>query len=396
MSTRIAIISNRYPLPPYSGIPRFLYDFINTAAQHDIKISMLMPNLVYVEQAYLVSPNSSKIEEWLASKNNSPQITDVRDVIFDASNLEPFPQLEHLLSIKQLDSNQIIMLLNEFDLILVAGSVLLVYSELNLKNILDSVVTPKRFVLLYPLNELNHYLPPAVFQDTLNILTEVMQASDGVITCSKYQAVELRQYISSLMEPRIIPLGVSLPNELSQHRSSQIVMINRFGKFASHKNVPLIYKIYDHVSFKIPHVKIIVVGDGQASDQSQTRSGLVFAGKVSDESKNTILSESSVYLTLSTIEAFGISVLEAMSYGLPIVAFNSSAIPELVQHEVNGYLVDQSLNEKDRIKLFASYLIKVLDDRRLSLRLGQMSRRQAAAYSMSNMFQKYLQFAESD
>lgn len=61
--------------------------------------------------------------------------------------------------------------------------------------------------------------------------------------------------------------------------------------------------------------------------------------------------ESDVYILPSNVEGFGLSVLEAMSFGLSIIASNISAIPEMVEHGKNGFLI----KPKDYKKLALSF-----------------------------------------
>ncbi len=46
----------------------------------------------------------------------------------------------------------------------------------------------------------------------------------------------------------------------------------------------------------------------------------------------------SIFLMPATNEGFGLAALEAMAHGLPVVAFNSGALPELVLHNETGLL----------------------------------------------------------
>ena len=64
-----------------------------------------------------------------------------------------------------------------------------------------------------------------------------------------------------------------------------------------------------------------------------------FLGRVSDDSLKKIYEDSDIFVLPSLHETFGIVLLEAMSFGLPIVATDVGAIPELVSDDENGVLV---------------------------------------------------------
>ena len=48
---------------------------------------------------------------------------------------------------------------------------------------------------------------------------------------------------------------------------------------------------------------------------------------------------STIYAHISRIESFGITVLEALSSGLPIISFNSTGAKTLIKNGSNGYLI---------------------------------------------------------
>ncbi len=73
----------------------------------------------------------------------------------------------------------------------------------------------------------------------------------------------------------------------------------------------------------------------------QTQPGIRFLGRVPRETLlSTVLPQCDVYLMPSYAEAFGFAVLEAMAYGLPVVTTNHFALPEMVQHDRSGVLID--------------------------------------------------------
>lgn len=84
-----------------------------------------------------------------------------------------------------------------------------------------------------------------------------------------------------------------------------------------------------------------------------------------------ILLASNVYIHPSKREGLPVSVMEAMYTGLPICCSNIRGNKDLVQHEVNGYLVD--LN--DTSKNFAFYLSKLLENEELADRMGESSKK---------------------
>ena len=67
---------------------------------------------------------------------------------------------------------------------------------------------------------------------------------------------------------------------------------------------------------------------------------VIFHGHISDKTELAkFYQHSDVFVLPSLVEGFGIVLLDAMSFGLPIVATRVSAIPELVEDDVNGLLV---------------------------------------------------------
>jgi glycosyltransferase involved in cell wall biosynthesis len=66
-----------------------------------------------------------------------------------------------------------------------------------------------------------------------------------------------------------------------------------------------------------------------------------FVGHLNDEYSMALLYNSvDVYVTPSLAEAFGQTCLEAMACGIPVVGFNVGGIPDMIEHEKNGYLAE--------------------------------------------------------
>jgi 1,2-diacylglycerol 3-alpha-glucosyltransferase len=72
---------------------------------------------------------------------------------------------------------------------------------------------------------------------------------------------------------------------------------------------------------------------------------VIFTGAVPDEDVRLLYNVADVYIGAGSAELQGIAVMEAMASGLPILAANAVALPELVSDGENGFLF--SLNEDD-------------------------------------------------
>ena len=91
-------------------------------------------------------------------------------------------------------------------------------------------------------------------------------------------------------------------------------------------------------------------------------------------------------------EGHPLVILEAMSYGLPIVATRISSIPETITHEVNGLLV----NPQDPQDL-AEALKKILTDQSLHSKLSEASRKTVdQQHSVNEWAEKVLELYENE
>ena len=64
-------------------------------------------------------------------------------------------------------------------------------------------------------------------------------------------------------------------------------------------------------------------------------------GEVNEEQRNKLYSKALCFLhALTWAEPFGLTLVEAMACGCPVVAFNKGSIPEIVAHGKTGFVVD--------------------------------------------------------
>lgn len=93
-----------------------------------------------------------------------------------------------------------------------------------------------------------------------------------------------------------------------------------------------------------------------------------FLGWIDKKRKEELLEQSDIYLLPSYSEGMPMSILEAMGYGLPIIASNVGGIPEIVIDKKNGLL-----NTPGNSKQFAESISNLILHSDLRFKMGQES-----------------------
>ena len=116
---------------------------------------------------------------------------------------------------------------------------------------------------------------------------------------------------------------------------------------------------------------------------------VIFVGYQEDIQRYYEAMDLSVLASLS--EGFSITLLESMSYGLPVVATRVGGNPELVDDGRTGYLVPP---KDDRA--LADRIVRLLRNRELRLQMGEEGRRRVESrFQMQNVANQYLEVYRS-
>ena len=89
----------------------------------------------------------------------------------------------------------------------------------------------------------------------------------------------------------------------------------------------------------------------------KTVPGIVHKGRISREELMTdVYPETDIFLMPTYVETFGMAVLEAMAFGIPVISTNHFAIPEIIADNVSGLLIDTTRFDCER--LFRGYTVR--------------------------------------
>jgi len=118
------------------------------------------------------------------------------------------------------------------------------------------------------------------------------------------------------------------------------------GRLKPYKNVDVIIKALDKVRLDYPKVKLSIAGEGesdrylkQLTAKLNLNSHVEFSGYITEAEKAKLLARSWVALQPSSIEGWGITVIEANASATPVIASNVAGLRESVLYRKTGLLV---------------------------------------------------------
>jgi glycosyltransferase involved in cell wall biosynthesis len=160
------------------------------------------------------------------------------------------------------------------------------------------------------------------------------------------------------------------------------------SRLARAKHIDILIKAANMAKFKLK-----IVGSGRDEERLRQLAGptVEFLGNLTDEKLKKTYINGQAFLFASRDEEFGIAPVEAMGYGLPVIAFKSGGIPEYVVNGKNGYLLDE-LNESLLVKK-VNELTSLSKEKYLIMR--KEARKTAENFSEENFKKNILNFVKS-
>ena len=217
-----------------------------------------------------------------------------------------------------------------------------------------------------------------------------IKKSDIVVTPSKH----LKNFILNLgfkNKIEIINNGVFIPEENTNIFTNDQINITIVSRLVSHKNIKKIIRAISDLND--PLIYLNIIGDGPELNQlqkisleSNNKDNIIFHGKLNRDDINHIFLKSDIYIQASNYEGLPHSLLEAMSYGIPVLCTPVGECKEILGNEDRGYILDLPVS-KNNIK---SKISQIIGEKDIANKKGERGKDFINEnYNLTNSFNLY-------
>jgi glycosyltransferase involved in cell wall biosynthesis len=184
------------------------------------------------------------------------------------------------------------------------------------------------------------------------VLRRVLHDAAAIIVpTDDYREIICRQYRVASDRITVIPNGTTHKisdrhKSMSGYRSEKRLLF--VGRLSPQKNIPLLLESAEAYLARYGNdIMLTLVGDGPERVAVKSRiqqlglnDVVTLPGAVTGSALESIYASSDLLMLTSVNESFGIVLIEAMTKGLPIISVNIPAVRNIVDHQVNGLLVE--------------------------------------------------------
>ena len=149
------------------------------------------------------------------------------------------------------------------------------------------------------------------------------------------------------------------------------------SRISREKNIDELIEYMPAVLQRDPSVKLLIVGDGPHREKLEKKaktleftSSVIFTGMIPSDELYRYYQLGDIFVCASTFETQGLTYVEAMANGLPLVCREDKCLENIIDQGENGYTYT---TEEEYVK----YLFKILNDRDLQKKMSAYSQRKS-------------------
>jgi glycosyltransferase involved in cell wall biosynthesis len=242
-----------------------------------------------------------------------------------------------------------------------------------------------RFITIHDLYFLDYpeHTSSEIRRDYPALAADHARRADGIIVNSEHTKRQVVERLKVAAE-KVTVCTPGNPGWPRRAEAASVGPILFLGTLEPRKNLHRLLEAYALLLERRPDTPDLVLAGALGSPSSDLFSGPVslaraidrvrITGYVSDDERQRLYAEASMLVLPSLEEGFGIPALEAMTIGLPVVASNRGALPEVIGSA--GLLVDP-----EDANALAAAIARVLDEPALRRQMSEQGAARAAQFT---------------
>lgn len=167
------------------------------------------------------------------------------------------------------------------------------------------------------------------------------------------------------------------------------------GRLTYQKGFDLLLEAWIHVNKSMPDWRLVIVGEGEDRNgltefitENKLTTSVELVGNSDDMS--SYYKEAEIFCLSSRFEGFGMVLIEALAFGLPIVSFDCEVGPAEILEGTDSILVPQS-----DVTLLAESLVNLMNDEEKRKIIALKSKKKAEIYQPDNILTQWIDLIES-
>jgi 1,2-diacylglycerol 3-alpha-glucosyltransferase len=203
-------------------------------------------------------------------------------------------------------------------------------------------------------------LPESVGDAALKAyLSPFYRACDLVIVPSNSMLKILEEHFGLISPIEVIPNGLDLTPYRSVSQpvdralfgfSIDHVISVYVGRLSPEKNLSLLLRAFYGMATTYDHVRLLFVGDGPDRENLENQikhmdisSKVYFTGMIDYKHIPSYLAACDIFVTPSSSETFGLSTIEAMAAGLPVLGMDAPGSRDIIEDGVSGFITSDDI-----------------------------------------------------
>ncbi len=219
------------------------------------------------------------------------------------------------------------------------------------------------------------------------------KSADKIIVPSFYLKNMVQQWGIPEKKIKVVYNAVETKKQVPERIDIKGDIILSIGRLVPWKGFDALIEIIPDLIKENPNFRLLIVGEGEERknlelkiDNLKLKDRVRLMGRVDHSDISFYFRAADIFILNSEYEGLSHTILEAMQYGIPVIASNKGGNPELIKDGFNGFLI-----EYDNQEQLKRAILKLWRDKNLQKRFTHNSKKKLKQFSFEKMIEKTLE-----